>query len=174
MEIHSQNILSTVLIVHHDIIVQDIQGDVIMVLYENKVLTESEYRDIKSKVNKYIILILNEESLFCIMWLLQNNPEKEASRLLELLPLKGDNGINQFLKYLSTYYSWIANTIQNSINNAFNDNTFVTNLQNVLTAGEVPQLSSRHVSRAVHVSKNMCYYVILFIDGLHYSDWTLR
>lgn len=166
MEINSQHILPTVLIVHHDIIVQDIQGDVILVLYENKVLTESEYRDIKSRVNKNIKLILKKESLFCIMWFLQNNPEKEASRLLELLPLKGDNGINQFLKYLSIYYSWIANPIQNSITNAYNDNTFLTNVQNILTAGEVPQLSSRHVSRAEHVSKNACYYVILFIDGL--------
>lgn len=53
MEINSQhNILSDVLIIHHDIIVQDIQGDIITVLYENNVLTKNEYQDIKNEVKK--------------------------------------------------------------------------------------------------------------------------
>lgn len=56
MEIdNKQSILSipcTILEKYHDSIVQDIQGDVIMVLLKKQVLTENEYRNIKSEVRK--------------------------------------------------------------------------------------------------------------------------
>lgn len=50
MEVYNQQIISNVLKVHHKNIVQDIQGDVIVALYEKEVLTEHEYQSIKSEV----------------------------------------------------------------------------------------------------------------------------
>lgn len=85
--------------------------------------------------------------------------------MLELLPSKGRNGINQFLNHLSTHYSWIAGHLQDSITNKYNVK-FSKKIQETLTAGEVPQLSSRHVSRVKHVcivytlsDVNLCYYI---------------
>lgn len=45
-------ILSAALKIHYDIIVQDIQGDVIMALFQIQVLTKNEYDKIKSMVKK--------------------------------------------------------------------------------------------------------------------------
>lgn len=60
MENVTKSIISNVLKEHCKIIVQDIQGDVILILYEKQVLTENEYNDIKSKVSrKTIILIIS-------------------------------------------------------------------------------------------------------------------
>lgn len=87
-------------------------------------------------------------------YVLQNDREKEAHLLLELLPNKGFHGFNQFLNYLSTYYSWIADPILSSIKNEYND-MFPTKFHQALTVGEVPQLSSRHVSRTKHVCLSM-------------------
>jgi len=54
MEIdNKQSIPCTILEKYHDSIVQDIQGDVIMVLLKKQVLTENEYRNIKSEVRKF-------------------------------------------------------------------------------------------------------------------------
>lgn len=75
--------------------------------------------------------------------------------MVKLLSLKGGNGINEFLNYLSIHYSWIADPIKKSIKNAYNDNAFLTKLQSILRAGDVPQLSLRHISRTEHVSKNV-------------------
>ncbi|XP_060875475.1 apoptotic protease-activating factor 1-like [Metopolophium dirhodum] len=124
----NQNIPCNILKEYHDSIIQDIQGDMILALFETQVLTENEYNNIKSERNR----------------------EKEASRLLELLPSKGRNGINQFLNHLSTHYSWIARLLQHSITIKYNV-MFSKKIQESLTAGEVPQLSSRHVSRVKHV-----------------------
>lgn len=44
-------ITRSVLRIHHDTVVQDIQGDVIMHLYRSQILTENEYLAIKSEVN---------------------------------------------------------------------------------------------------------------------------
>jgi len=52
MEIDNHHISSAVLKVHHDNIVQDIQGDVIMALFQKQVLTEDEYIKITSKVKE--------------------------------------------------------------------------------------------------------------------------
>lgn len=56
MEINNKqsipSIPCTILEKYHDSIVQDIQGDVIMVLLKKQVLTENEYRNIKSEVRK--------------------------------------------------------------------------------------------------------------------------
>lgn len=124
----NQNILCTILNEYHDSIVQEILPDITLALLKKQVLTENEYNNIKS----------------------ERNSEKEASRLLELLPSKGRNGINQFLNHLSTHYSWIAGHLQDSITNKYNVK-FSKKIQETLTAGEVPQLSSRHVSRVKHV-----------------------
>ncbi|XP_026822292.1 apoptotic protease-activating factor 1-like [Rhopalosiphum maidis] len=124
----NQSIPFTILKKYHDRIVQDIQGDVIMILFKKQVLTENEYRNIK----------------------FERNREKEACRLLELLPSKGRNGINQFINYLSIHYPWIAGLLQHSITNKYNY-MFSKEIQEILTAGEVPQLSSRHISRVEHV-----------------------
>lgn len=51
MENCNGRIPMAVLKIHHDIIVQDIQGDVISALFENQVLTETEYEEIKSEVS---------------------------------------------------------------------------------------------------------------------------
>lgn len=64
--------------------------------------------------------------------------------------------MNEFLNYLSTYYSWISEPIKKSITNEFNG-MYPESIQNVLTTGEVPQLSSRHISRDKHVCKNVYY-----------------
>lgn len=72
--------------------------------------------------------------------------------MLELLPLKGNYGLSQFLNYLSVHYSWLAELIQSSITRAYN-NGCLTNLQHALTIGEVPQLFSKHVSR----NKLVCF-----------------
>lgn len=53
METGCQRIISTVYKIHHNSIIKDIQGDVIMDLYYRRILTEDEYLDIKSEVNKY-------------------------------------------------------------------------------------------------------------------------
>lgn len=53
METNCQRIICTVYKIHHNSIIQDIQGDVIMDLYNRRILTEDEYLDIKSEVNKY-------------------------------------------------------------------------------------------------------------------------
>lgn len=66
--------------------------------------------------------------------------------MLELLPLKGKSGINQFINYLSLHYSWIADSIQSTIKNE-RDGSLTAKIKYALTTGEVPQLSSRHVSR---------------------------
>lgn len=66
--------------------------------------------------------------------------------MLELLPLKGKSGINQFINYLSLYYSWIADSIISTIKNE-QDDSLSAKIQHALATGEVPQLSSRHVSR---------------------------
>uniref|UniRef100_A0A2H8TPT9 Apoptotic protease-activating factor 1 n=1 Tax=Melanaphis sacchari TaxID=742174 RepID=A0A2H8TPT9_9HEMI len=126
--VDNQSIPCTMLKKYHGRIVQDIQGDVIEALLKKQVLTESEFCDIKSV----------------------KNCKEQAGRLLELLPSKGQNGINQFLNYLSIHYSWIASLLQDSITNKYNC-MFSKEMQDILTAGEVPQLSSRHVSRVKHV-----------------------
>lgn len=79
----------------------------------------------------------------------------EATHLLEILQSKNSYGINQFIKYLLKYYSWIAEPIEISITNEYKNGLYLTKLQDVLTSGEVPQLSSRHVSRTKHVCKNV-------------------
>lgn len=81
---------------------------------------------------------------------MQENREKEAYRLLELLPLKGSYGINQFISYLLTEYSWIGDALKISMTNEYNS-VFAKKIRQALTSGEVPQLSSRHVSRTEHV-----------------------
>lgn len=84
--------------------------------------------------------------------------------MLELLPLKGKSGINQFIYYLSLYYSWIADAILNTIKNE-HDGSLTAKMKRVLTMGEVPQLSSRHVSRTDLV----CYlFLQLFILYMEY------
>lgn len=70
--------------------------------------------------------------------------------MLELLPLKGNYGINHLLSYLEIYYSWIADPIQISLINEYNE-TFKKKVEDVLTIGEVPQLPLRHVTRDEHV-----------------------
>lgn len=89
---------------------------------------------------------------------LQKNCKKQACSLLKLLPLKGIHGINQFLNYLSTYYSWIADPLLRDITNKYNG-MFSTKLRDILITGEVPQLSSRHVSRVEHVC---VVYILVF------------
>jgi len=81
----------------------------------------------------------------------------KACHLLELLHSKDSCGINQFIKYLLRHYSWIAEPIEISIINEYKNSLHLTKLQDVLTTGEVPQLSSRHVSRSKHVRKNLYY-----------------
>lgn len=57
----SINIACTALKINHDIIVQDIQGDVIEALFDQQVLTEVEFKKIKSVVsvgNKCILPFL--------------------------------------------------------------------------------------------------------------------
>jgi len=49
----NQSIPFTILNKYHDRIVQDIQGDVIMILFKKQVLTENEYRNIKSEVRRF-------------------------------------------------------------------------------------------------------------------------
>lgn len=76
-----------------------------------------------------------------------------ACELLELLPSKGIHGLHQFLNYLSIYYSWIAIPLCSSIIKEYNEHFQIT-IKNILTTtGAVPQLSSRHVSRAEHVCR---------------------
>lgn len=82
---------------------------------------------------------------------------EEARYLLKLLPSKGRYGIDEFLNYLSIYYSWISEPIQKSITNEYNG-MYSMKIQNALTTGEVPQLSLRHISRDKLVSKNVYYY----------------
>lgn len=53
METDCQQIISTVYKIHHDSIIQDIQGDVIIDLFYRGILTKDEYKDIKSEVNKF-------------------------------------------------------------------------------------------------------------------------
>lgn len=81
---------------------------------------------------------------------MQSDPRTEASCLLELLPLKGSRGLKLFLNYLSTHYPWLAEPLQCSITKEYND-VCSTKLQHILTSGEVPQLSLKHVSRFEHV-----------------------
>lgn len=50
MEIDNHHISSVALKIHHNSIVQDIQGDVIMALFQEQVLTEDEYKNITSVV----------------------------------------------------------------------------------------------------------------------------
>lgn len=49
----NQSILCTILKEYHDSIIQDIQGDMTLALFETQVLTESEYNNIKSEVRKF-------------------------------------------------------------------------------------------------------------------------
>lgn len=53
MEIDNQRVSQAILKIHHDEIVQDIQGDVIWALFEKQVLTEKEYEYINSQVKVY-------------------------------------------------------------------------------------------------------------------------
>jgi transcriptional regulator CtsR len=53
MEIDNQRVTQAILKIHHDEIVQDIQGDVIWALFEKQVLTEKDYQYIKSQVKTY-------------------------------------------------------------------------------------------------------------------------
>lgn len=58
METNFQYIAYTVFKMHHHDIVQDIQGDVIMALFEKQILTKDEFQHIKSKVNEdYIVKV---------------------------------------------------------------------------------------------------------------------
>lgn len=50
-----QNIPCTILKEYHDSIVQDIQGDMIIALFERHVLTENEFYNIKSEVRNFIV-----------------------------------------------------------------------------------------------------------------------
>lgn len=75
--------------------------------------------------------------------------------MLELLPIKGINGFNVFLDYLSIHYSWIANPIKDTLAEEYHD-MYSNKIQHILNAGEVPQLSSRHVSRTKHVCLSIC------------------
>jgi len=50
-----QNIPFTILKEYHDNIVQDIQGDMIIALFERQVLTENEFYNIKSEVRNFIV-----------------------------------------------------------------------------------------------------------------------
>lgn len=82
-----------------------------------------------------------------------------------MLILKGNHDILKFINYLSTYYSWISEPIESSI---LHEYTYadLTKIKDVLNFGEVPQLSSKHVSRAEHVCNNLKYYTFLYI--LHF------
>jgi len=51
----NQNIPYSILMEYHESIVQDIQGDMIVALFERQVLTENEYYDIKSEVRNFIV-----------------------------------------------------------------------------------------------------------------------
>lgn len=53
MEIDNQLVSQATLKIHHDEIVQDIQGDVIWALFEKQVLTEKEFKYINSQVKRY-------------------------------------------------------------------------------------------------------------------------
>lgn len=58
MENCNVSIACTALKINHENIVQDIQGDVIQALFDQQVLTENEFKKIKSLVsvkNKYIL-----------------------------------------------------------------------------------------------------------------------
>lgn len=87
--------------------------------------------------------------------------------MLEILPNKESSGFNQFLNYLSTYYSWIADPVLCSIKNEYNV-MFPTKIEQALTLGEVPQLSSRHVSRTKHVSISIIFLSIMFFMFVHF------
>lgn len=52
MEIDNHQISSVALKIHHDNIVQDIQGDVTVALFQENVLTEDEYIKIISEVRE--------------------------------------------------------------------------------------------------------------------------
>lgn len=78
------------------------------------------------------------------------------------MPSKGNYGINEFLNYLSTYYSWISESIQKSITNEYNGTCSIS-IQHALTIGEVPQLSSRHILRDKHVNNTIAYYYKQYI-----------
>lgn len=86
--------------------------------------------------------------------------------MLELLSSKGHDGLNQFLDHMSLYYTWIAEPIKSSL--IREHNTFLTRMKQVLTAGEVPQLSLRHVSRTEHVRifilYNYFYLYYMFLN----------
>lgn len=82
--------------------------------------------------------------------MLQRDPRTEASCLLDFLPLKDSRGLSVFLNYLSTHYLWLAEPLQWSITREYNE-VCSTKVQQILTSGEVPQLSLKHVSRSEHV-----------------------
>lgn len=81
---------------------------------------------------------------------MQRDPKTEAVHLLQALPLKGSRSLNIFLNYLSTHYSWLAEPLQDSITKEYND-VCPESVKHILTSGEVPQLSMKHVSRTEHV-----------------------
>lgn len=61
---------------------------------------------------------------------------------------------------MMTEYPWIGESVENSMSNEYNDLSF-TNIRQVLTVGEVPQLSSRHVSRSKLVCILKCMLFLL-------------
>ncbi|XP_050540508.1 apoptotic protease-activating factor 1-like isoform X2 [Daktulosphaira vitifoliae] len=126
---------------HREPIIQDIQGDVITFLYEKNVLSDDDFQAIKSL----------------------ENPKQEACKLLDLLPYKGSYGINQFIDYLSSEYSWIADPIKKTIFNEYND-VYAKKIRNALVIGEVPQLSLKHVTRTELVN-NLKYHLKNLVNG---------
>jgi len=48
-----QNIPCNILKEYHDSLIQDIQGDMILALFETQVLTENDYNNIKSEVRNF-------------------------------------------------------------------------------------------------------------------------
>lgn len=81
--------------------------------------------------------------------------------MLELLPLKGSDGLSKFFNYLSAHYPWLAELIHSSISREYNNGCLI-NLQHALTIGEVPQLFSKHVSR----SKLVCFSNLFLVMSL--------
>lgn len=49
----NKNILFNILKEYHDSIIQDIQGDMIFALFEQQIISDIEYRNIKSEVRKF-------------------------------------------------------------------------------------------------------------------------
>lgn len=109
-----------------------------------------------------LITRLTNQSFFHVLYRLQRNQEQKTSLLLEFLPSKGKFGIDQFIDYLSAHYSWLADPIKSYIENKI-ISIWTKKLRPFLTSGEVPHLSSTHVTRTDHVCYSSLILVVSFV-----------